>query len=154
MDARIANPPPPELLQFAADAWTEPFWEAAKARRLTACQCGACGRFRMPPTAFCPNCRSQEARWPVLSGRGVIYSFTVVERAVTPTMAAHIPYVPAVIELPDAGGIRLISNIVGAPVGEIRIGGEVHAVFEDRPDGVTLVRFALGARPGQPSAQP
>lgn len=148
MDARIAKSPPPELFQFAADAWTQPFWDAAKAHRLTACQCGACGRYRMPPTAFCPYCRSQEVRWPSLSGRGVIYSFTIVERAVTPAMAPYVPYVPAVIELPDADGIRLISNIVGAALGDIRIGGEAHAVFDDREDGITLVRFALGAAPG------
>jgi uncharacterized OB-fold protein len=97
----------------------------------------------MPPTAFCPNCRSQEVRWPELSGRGVIYSFTVVERAVIPSMAAHLPYVPAVIELPDAGGVRLISNVVGVPIGDIRIGAEVEAVWDDRADGVSLVRFAL-----------
>jgi uncharacterized OB-fold protein len=143
MDARIAKPPPPELFQFAADAWTQPFWDAAKSHRLTACRCAACGRFRMPPTAFCPNCRSQDVEWPTLSGRGVIYSFTIVERAVVPGMAAHLPYVPAVIELPDAGGLRLISNIVGVPVGEIRIGAAVRAVWDDRADGVSLVRFVL-----------
>jgi uncharacterized OB-fold protein len=154
MDRRIAKSPPPELFQFAADAWTTPFWEAAKARRLTACQCAACGRFRMPPTPFCPNCRSQEVRWPTLSGRGVIYSFTIVERAVTPAMAAHVPYVPAVIELPDADRIRLISNVVGATLGDIRIGGEAHAVFEDLQDGLTVVRFALGAGAGLAPTQP
>lgn len=143
MDARIAKPPPPELFQFAADAWTRPFWDAAAAHRLTACQCGSCGRFRMPPTPFCPNCRSQEVLWPELSGRGVIYSFTIVERAVLPSMAAHLPYVPAVIELPDAGGIRLVSSLVDCPVGEIRIGAPVQAAWQDLPDGATLVRFRL-----------
>jgi uncharacterized OB-fold protein len=145
MDQRIANPPPPELLRFAEDAWTKPFWDAAREHRLTACRCGSCGRYRMPPTPFCPNCRSQAVEWPTLSGRGVIYSFTVVERAVTPAMAAYIPYAPAVIELPDADGLRIISNVVGAPIGDIRIGGEVHAVFDDRGDGISLVRFALGS---------
>ena len=145
MDPEIANPPPPELFRFAADSWTEPFWQAAREHRLTACQCASCGRFRMPPTPFCPNCRSQAVAWPTLSGRGVIYSFTVVRRAVVPAMAGHIPYVPAVIELPDADGIRLISNIVGAPVADIRVGAEVQAIWEDREDGATLVRFALAA---------
>lgn len=144
---RIANSPPPELFQFATDAWTQPYWDAAREHRLTACQCGACGRFRMPPTPFCPNCRSQATVWPTLSGRGVIFSFTVVERAILPSMAAHIPYVPAVIELPDAPGIRLIAPIVGAPLGDIRIGGEVHARWDDH-EAASLVRFALGTGQG------
>lgn len=143
---RIANFPPPELFQFATDSWTQPFWEAAREHRLTACQCASCGRFRMPPTPFCPNCRSQEVRWPTLSGRGTIFSFTVVERAILPSMAARIPYVPAVIEFEDAPGVRLISAVVGAPLGDIRIGGEVHAVWEDL-EAASLVRFALGSGP-------
>jgi uncharacterized OB-fold protein len=147
MQQVLAKSPPPELFQFAADSWTQPFWDAAKAHRLTACQCGACGRFRMPPTPFCPNCRSQSVEWPTLSGRGLIYSFTIVTRAVVPAMEAYLPYAPAVIELPDAGGVRLISNVVGAPLTEIRIGAEVHATWEDREDGHTLVRFALGPAP-------
>ena len=67
----------------------------------------------------------------------------LVMSPVTPAMAAYIPYVPAVIELPDAGGVRLISNIVGAPLEAIRIGAPVEAVWEDREDGVSLVRFVL-----------
>jgi uncharacterized OB-fold protein len=145
MTTRISKPPPPQFFQFAADVWTQPYWDAAKEHRLTACQCGACGRFRMPPSPFCPNCRSQAVEWPTLSGRGAIFSYTVVERAVVPEMAEHLPYVPALIELPDALGVRLISNIVGAPLDQIHIGAEVHAVWEDRADGVSLVRFALGS---------
>jgi uncharacterized OB-fold protein len=145
MDQAVAKPPPPELFRFAEDAWTKPFWDAAREHRLTACRCGACGRFRMPPTPFCPTCRSQDVEWPTLSGRGVIYTFTVVQRAVVPAMAAHIPYVPAVIELEGADGVRLISNIVDAPLAAIEVGAPVRAVWEDRDDGATLVRFKLAA---------
>jgi uncharacterized OB-fold protein len=147
MTVRISKSPPPQFFQFAADAWTEPFWQAAREHRLTACQCASCGRFRMPPTPFCPNCRSQAVEWPELSGRGVIFSFSIVERAVVPAMADYIPYAPALIELPDAPGVRLFSNVVGAPLDEIRIGAPVHAVWEDEVDGASLVRFALGDPP-------
>lgn len=143
MDPIVTKPPPPELFQFAEDAWTKPFWDAAREHRLTACQCASCGRFRMPPTAFCPNCRSQEVRWPTLSGRGRIYSYTVIARAVTPAMAPHLPYAPAVIELPDADGVRLISNVVGAPLEELAVGAAVQVAWDDREDGVTVPRFVL-----------
>ena len=37
---------------LAVNHTTEPFWEAAKQRRLVAPQCADCGSFRMPPTPF------------------------------------------------------------------------------------------------------
>lgn len=146
MDAPIAQSPPPELFTLAVDAWTQPFWDAARAHQLTACKCGSCGQFRMPPTPFCPNCQSQAVEWPKLSGHGRIYSFTIVERAILPDMEAHLPYVPAVVTLPDAGDVRLVSNIVGCPVSAVAIDAAVEAVWEDREDGVSVVRFVLSGR--------
>jgi uncharacterized protein len=99
----------------------------------------------MPPTPFCPNCRSQAIHWVTLSGRGTVYSYTVVTRAVLAGMDEFLPYVPAVISLPDAGAVRLVSNVVDAPVAEIRVGSEVQVVWEDAPEGVVLPRFVLVA---------
>src|SRR6201992_2685628 len=57
---------------------SEPFWIAAKERRLVAPQCGDCQTFRLPPTPFCPNCQSKQVNWVDLSGDAVVYSFAVV----------------------------------------------------------------------------
>lgn len=137
----IAKSPPEALFQPSMDQWTRPFWEAARQRRLVAPQCRACGTFRMPPTPFCPQCLSQEIDWPTLSGRGVVYSYSIVCRAVTPDMAESLPYVPALVELADAGGVRLITNVVGVPVDSVHVGQAVEVVWEDRADGVTVPRF-------------
>ena len=141
--SEISKAPPPELFTLTTDQWTKPFWEAAAAHRLVAPKCGCCSTFRMPPTPFCPNCLSQELEWPELSGQGVLYSYTIVARAIIPEMAAHLPYVPALVELPDAGGVRLITNIVGAPLDALEIGCPVQVVWDDRPDGVSIPCFRL-----------
>lgn len=141
----IALSPPDELFQLDTDTWTAPYWDAAKERRLTALRCTDCGRFRMVPAPFCPHCRSQAHDWPTLSGKGVVYSFCIVNVPIVKQMQGHTPYVPAVVSLPDAPGIRLMTNIVDCPVGEIAIDKEVNVVWHERDDGVVIPRFTLAS---------
>jgi uncharacterized OB-fold protein len=144
----IAKPPPLQLFRLGKSQWTQPFWDAAASRRLVAPRCGSCGRFRLPPTPFCPHCQSQTLEWPELSGTGIIYSFTIVRRAILPEMEDSIPYAPAVIELPDAGGVRLVSNIVQSPIDSIHVGKPVTVEWQDGPDGIVLPLFRLAERGG------
>lgn len=97
----------------------------------------------MPPTPFCPECRSQEVEWPQLPGTGSLFSYTVVRRAIVPEMEGALPYVPALIDLDGAPGARLISALVDCEVDSIRIGAAVRVVFEHRTDGVAIPRFKL-----------
>ena len=125
----------------------QPFWDATARHELVAAQCTDCGTYRLPPTPFCPCCQSQRITWARLSGRGEVYSYTVVERAIMPGMDAHLPYVPAVITLDGAGGARLISNVVDVDVADIRVGMPVQVVWDDVPgQGVAVPRFVPEAR--------
>lgn len=142
-DDRIAKRPPDALFQLATDAWTKPYWDAAAEGRIDIARCGACGAFRMPPTPFCPQCRSQAVEWVTASGRGTLYSYSVVERAILPGMADCVPYVTAVVELADVGAVRLITNIVEARIGDLAVGIPVRAVFDRLPDGAAIPRFIL-----------
>jgi uncharacterized OB-fold protein len=137
----LAKRPPDSLFQLVTDRWTQPFWDAAREGRLAAPRCASCGSFRMPPTPFCPHCRSQEIDWVTLSGKGVLYSYTTVARAIVPEAADHVPYVAAVIELPDAGGVRLVSNMVECEIEQLAIGMPVTVLFDGLPDGVAVPRF-------------
>jgi uncharacterized OB-fold protein len=54
------------------------------------------------------------------------------------------PYVVVLVELPHAGGVRMIGNLLGDPRQPVRIGAPVTAVFEHHEDGVspyTLVNW-------------
>lgn len=121
MTQSISRALPGDHVHITTDPWTEPFWQAAKEGRLVAAQCGECQTFRMPPTPFCPNCQSQNTQWPQLTGRGTVYSYAVCKRSPFPGVEDFV-YIPAVIELDDATGIRLVSNLVDIDPTVVRIG--------------------------------
>jgi uncharacterized OB-fold protein len=137
----IARRPPDQGFDPVPTPFTAPFWEAARQRRLVAAQCADCGRFRMPPTPFCPQCQSQRLDWPDLPGTGTLYSYTVVNRALVPGTEGSIPYVPAVIEPDGAAGIRLVSNLVDIRIDLIVIGLRLAVVWDEHPSGYVLPRF-------------
>jgi uncharacterized OB-fold protein len=132
-----AMPPP------LADATTLPFWQAAAEHRLVVQRCTACGRTRLPPAPICPACRSDASDWKELSGRGEVYTYTIVHRPVAP--GQQIPFVIALIALEGSGGVRMISNLVGASPDEVRIGAPVELLFEDMSAELAVPRFRLAS---------
>jgi hypothetical protein len=94
---------------------------------------------RLPPAPVCPECRADISDWKQLSGLGEIYTYTIVHRPVA--AGQPLPTVIAVIALEDAGGVRMISNVVGAAPEEIRIGLPVEVVWEDMSAELAIPRF-------------
>jgi len=138
MSAVKAQLLPGETVRIATNPVTEPFWRAAQEERLVAPRCAACGAFRMPPTPFCPGCQSTEIDWVELSGRGIVFSFTVVRGF--PGLP-DITLVPVIVDLPDAPGARLISNVVDVDPDEVYIGMELRVDFSPIADGWKLPIF-------------
>jgi uncharacterized protein len=42
----------------------------------------------------------------------------------------HGPYLAVLVELPHAGGVRMVGNLLGDPMQEVAIGADVEGVFE------------------------
>jgi uncharacterized OB-fold protein len=126
---------PPPL----ADAITLPWWQAAAEHRLVVQRCTSCEHTRHPPAPLCPECRSTESDWEPVSGRGEVYSYTVVHRPIA--AGQQLPYVIAVIELHDSGGVRIISNLVDVNPDEVEIGLPVELVWEDMSADLAIPRF-------------
>jgi uncharacterized OB-fold protein len=139
--------PPVEFVAIQPDQWTEPFWEAASQHRLVCARCAQCGTYRMPPSPFCPRCRSQQIEWEQVSGRGTVFTYTVVHHPVLPTLSDHVPYAVAVVRLPDAGGVRLLGNVVGMDSEDLTVGLPVRVVWADIREGVSVPRFEPDQRP-------
>lgn len=117
-----------------------PFWQGCRERRLCIQRCKGCGTHRYPPHRHCPNCRSAEAEWVTLGGRGKIYSWIVVRHPVPAEVyAGEVPYVVALIDLEE--GVRMASNIVGCDPSRVHAGMPVEVVFEDVTPEVTLPKF-------------
>ena len=109
----------------------QPHLDGLRRGELHVARCAHCGSPAFPPPVICPRCGDAAAtEWFVASGRGIVWSFAVFRRTY---LAAHpAPYTVAVVELTE--GPRLISNIVGAEPGAIRIGMTVRAEVETGPD--------------------
>lgn len=106
------------MLDVPMDAWTKPFWNGTAQRKLLIPQCRDCKTFRWQPGPFCPACRAQNTEWKD-AGQGLVYAFTIIRAKDQP------PTVPALIEFPEAGGIRLMAAIVDTPLDAIKIGAKV-----------------------------
>ena len=94
---------------------------------------------RLPPAPVCPECRSAEADWKEISGRGEVFTYTLVHRPIAADQ--ELPFVIAVIALEDAGGVRMISNLVGVSPDELEIGMAVELVWEDMSSDLAIPRF-------------
>jgi len=133
--------PPDELINLSPDVFTEPFWRAAAEHRLVVPRCTSCGTFRLPPSAFCFVCRAQDVEWVEQPGHGTLYSFTVIRHPLMPDLADSVPHVPAVVELPDTNGCRLVGPMTDCAVSDVRIGMEVDLVWRDVREGETVPMF-------------
>jgi uncharacterized OB-fold protein len=66
-----------------------------------------------------------------VSGSGTVYSFVVVHHVVTAGFPPDVPYVVAWIELPEQAALRILSNVVDCPTGDVYIGQQVEVAFLD-----------------------
>ena len=114
-------------------------WEAAQRRRLAIQQCGGCGTFMHYPSALCINCQSANLGFTEVSGHGTVYSFANVRHDFHPAFVP--PYVIALIDLDDAPGVRMYTNILEADLDALHIGMAVKATFEDLGDGTLIPQF-------------
>ncbi|MEU4062060.1 Zn-ribbon domain-containing OB-fold protein [Streptomyces wedmorensis] len=141
------------------DAFTRPYWDAAAEGRLLLRRCAACERPHHYPREFCPHCWSEDVRWEPASGRATLYTWSVVHRNDLPPFGERVPYVAAVVDL--AEGPRMMTEVVGVPEGDLRIGMELEVAFRpegpegsegpEGPDGqVTVPVFGPPRRPGAP----
>jgi uncharacterized OB-fold protein len=121
------------------DGDSQPYWDAAQQRKLTAQQCAACGRFVFYPRAICPFCHSLELAWREVAGAGSVYSYTISRRAPSAEFADHVPIVVVLVDLNE--GYRMMSNLVGPDALDVRCGDRVQVDFQALPSGQVLPVF-------------
>jgi uncharacterized OB-fold protein len=113
---------------------TGPFWSALGEGRFLVMACRACGRAHWYPRAHCPFCTSADTEWRDASGRGTIYSYSVMRQAKP-------PYVIAYVTLEE--GPTMMTNIVDSDFEEVAIGKRVELVVRKNADSDLLPMFRL-----------
>jgi uncharacterized OB-fold protein len=111
---------------------TQPFWDAAAAGRLLIKRCLACGEPRHYPRSICPFCGSDRTEWREASGRGTVYSCSVMRRA-------EVPYAIACVTLEE--GPTVMTNLVDCDLDAIRIGQPVRVIFKPSDGGPPVPMF-------------
>lgn len=111
-------------------AISEPFWTGCARGELMFQRCTRCERANFTPTDVCRGCTSRDLVWVTGAGRGVVYSWTVVHRPVTPHF--RVPYAVAIVDLDE--GYRMLTNLMGVEPGDIHAGLRVRA--DPRPAGL------------------
>lgn len=124
-----------------ADPLTKPFWDSLDRGAMEVQRCDDCSSFVFYPRNLCPACGSRNLRWKPVSGRGSIYSLTIVHRAPGPAFKGETPYVVALIELEE--GCRMMSTVTGVQADPdlVTIGMAVEVVYDKVTGDVTLPRF-------------
>jgi len=122
---------------------TAEFWAAAAEGRLLVKRCDACGEAHWYPRPICPFCHSEHTSWEQASGRGTIYSFTVIRRAWGP-WAHAVPYAVAYVQLEE--GPTIMANVVDCDVDALNIDDPVEVVFH-AGDGYAVPRFRPATDP-------
>jgi len=136
MDKRDMPTPKPVPV---VNTWAQPFWDATREHRLIIQKCGGCGRHVFYPRIACPHCAADRLEWVEASGKGTVYSFTVVEANAPSAFLADMPFVIAVIRLEE--GVQMLSNVTGCDPDEVTCDMPVEVTFEKLDDTFTLPKF-------------
>ena|SRR5712692_8413968 len=134
----MPDTPHPKPLPVVTDE-SRPFWEGCRQGKLLLQRCDQCQRHQFYPRLYCMHCGSASLKWIEASGRGVIYSYTIIHQNKSPEFVQETPYNVAVVQLEE--GPRMMSNIVGISPAELRIDLPVTVIFEAVSDNISLPRF-------------
>lgn len=116
------------------DGLSEPYWAGLRQGRLLVQRCAHCNTWQFGPEWICHHCHSFDPTWVEVVPTGRIYSWERIWHPAHPALKDHGPYLAVLVELPDAGHVRMVGNLLGDPLQEVTIGAEVRGVYEHHPD--------------------
>ena len=118
----------------------EEFFAGALRRELRVQRCSACELHHHYPRIACPHCGSSALEWVTASGRGTLYSFTVIRQHGIPPFQEQAPFVVGLVELEEPGA-RFIARMPTVSAEQAAIGMPVRATFKPASDRVAFVEF-------------
>ena len=121
------------------------FWEGLEQDELRLPRCKDCQAWIWPAEPRCKTCGSFALRWDPVALEGIVYSWTRTWYPFVDERAADLPYVVVLVELPHAGGSRLLGVLTGDEAG-LRTGARVVgriAPASDRTFGLRSVTWSV-----------
>jgi uncharacterized OB-fold protein len=134
------------LAQPVATALDEPYWHGLRENVLRVQRCMSCQQYQWGPEWICHHCLSDDVEFVPVSPQGIIYSYERVWHPVHPALANQGPYIVVLVELPKAGNVRMVGNLLGDAEQQVTIGAAVQGVFEHHEDAeqpFTLLQWSI-----------
>ncbi|MCZ6641394.1 MAG: OB-fold domain-containing protein [Gammaproteobacteria bacterium] len=127
------KPLPKRPLPKTHELDTQAFWAATKNEELTYQRCDDCDTIIFYPRRHCTSCLGNSLTVHTASGRGTIYTYSVVRQSYHPFFHPRVPYAVAWIDLDE--GPRLLSEIVDVEdPGSLEIGQRVKVSWESHEE--------------------
>jgi uncharacterized OB-fold protein len=99
------------------------YWENLRAQGFSLPQCQACQAFHFYLRPACPACGSLDIKTVVASGRGSLYSFSIVYRAPSAAFEKDVPYVVAIVATDE--GPHLMTRLIKVKPEDVNVGMRV-----------------------------
>ena len=115
-----------------------PFWEGAVQGKLLVQRCNDCNRYYWP-VSICVQCSNRDLEWVEATGRGAVYTLTVIHPALSADLRCEHPYNVPVVELEE--GPLMFINIVDCPSDQIEVGMPVEVTFKEMETGGSVPEF-------------
>jgi uncharacterized protein len=134
------RPQPVGIPVGAPSALTRPYWDACARGSLVYLRCDGCGLILERPATLCGGCLGRSLTWTPSSGRGSLYSWTVVWRPQHPSF--HVPYAPAIVAMDE--GWWHIAAVVGCEPSGLTAGMRLAVEFHPASEDITLPYYRPG----------
>jgi uncharacterized OB-fold protein len=108
------------------------YFDAANEGKLLVRKCADCGEFHFYPRVLCPFCFSDKTEWVQASGKGVIYSYSIMRVAAPPFAIAYVTL---------EEGVTMMTHIVDSDFEQLNVGQPVRLVFRPTKGGPQIPMF-------------
>jgi len=116
------------------DGLSAPYWAGLRCNRLMVQRCSHCSTWQFGPEWICHECHAFDPEWTEIDPRGRIFSWERVWHPSHPVLKQHGPYLAVLVEIPHAGHVRMVGNLLGDSMQTVSIGTPVEGVFEHHSD--------------------
>jgi len=128
-----------EQLTSDREKYRDDLYSMSPYLHLIAGRCKSCGTYMFPKYYACPKCFSDELEDAPLSRKGVLHSFTIVERAMPDYL---VPYGLGLVNFPE--GVRVMAQIEAENLEELKIGMEMEiteGVIRKNKEGKEVISY-------------
>lgn len=120
---------------------TAPFWDACNQSKFIIQRCDDCGKPQYHYRAACSHCWSDAVKDVPIVGTGKVWTYSVVNKNLTPAFAAWNRYAVGVVELPE--GVLVLSLLDTDDPDSLAIGKHVDLKFKRAENGQNIPYFAV-----------